>query len=307
MVPSGCMWALALMLAAAPVQIEARPDGAVDRPVAQVLLSSGDVKVLAKATFPAKSGQQLGEADAVQLKDGAWVVLYLLENDQVVRLDDELTLPMSKVAMRRAGPAKGEWKARLEAMLSPAERKEKADRLTGWHAAPMAANVPTAPPATSSAQPMPPPPPAPSPGAVVKSTRPTPPVDEGTPRPQRRGLEAQTTRGPGGNETEAREKELNLDDEGSAGKKRDNLKPVVNAEDEAGLRCADELLSSLGGGLRASTTSLEFDVREVSPGTFAVRELSGVPVNDCLRQWVLRKPHGTKAWKITLPLPAPTK
>lgn len=138
------MWALALVLAGLPLQVETRPDGPVKVPLAQVTLGSGAVTIsTGKTSFPAMVGFALGAGDTLVLGRDAWVTLALATNDQVVRLDDELTLKVEALAMLKAAKQTRSYKEQLDALVTPQER-EGSLRLAGWHASPMAANVPQA-------------------------------------------------------------------------------------------------------------------------------------------------------------------
>ncbi len=142
MLPFHGMWALVLVLAGLPLKVETRPGEPVKVPLAQITLGSGTVRIVTgKTTFPAKVGYVLGAGDTLELEPNAWVTLALATNDQVVRLDDELTLKVEGLAMLKATKQTRSYKEQLDALVTPKEQ-EGALRIAGWHASPMAANVP---------------------------------------------------------------------------------------------------------------------------------------------------------------------
>jgi hypothetical protein len=136
------MWALLLTLAAAP-EVAARPDGVTSGALVQVVLGQGTVTIRsATLQFPAKRGMQLVGSDTVVVAPNGWVVLSVLGNGHVVRLDDDLELRVDQLAVLKAAKQTRDLEAQLNALLTASER-ESAQRLIGWNASPTAANVPT--------------------------------------------------------------------------------------------------------------------------------------------------------------------
>ncbi|MBI5478619.1 MAG: hypothetical protein HY906_07190 [Deltaproteobacteria bacterium] len=142
--------ALALVAAVAPGtgcadKPGSRPAGAAKgKPVAVVLLAKGAVVARdEKGTeFPVKKDLGLLESDTVVVPAAGLVALHLVANGYVVRLDDELILPVSEIALLRA-PRKDETLGtQLEALLTPDERQQIRERMVGWYVSPTAANVP---------------------------------------------------------------------------------------------------------------------------------------------------------------------
>jgi predicted transcriptional regulator len=139
------MWALALTLVAAlpPLDVVPRPDGEVKAPLAQVVLHAGAVTITPAATkgFEVKRGMQLGGSDTVTVGVGAWVVLNLLGNGQVVRLDDDLQLRVDQLAALKAQKQKASLEDQLNRLVTVKEQ-DAATRLIGWNAGQSGANVP---------------------------------------------------------------------------------------------------------------------------------------------------------------------
>ncbi len=147
---------------ALPVSEVARPGGAIAKPVVQVLLSEAEVNIdpgSGRAVFKAARGMLLQEADTVQVGPGAWVALAILGNQQVVRLDDDLSMKIGELALLNAPPQATSVVHQLDLVLTSKER-ERTERLIGWHASPTAANTPqmNQPPHGSGPAPKPPPP-----------------------------------------------------------------------------------------------------------------------------------------------------
>jgi hypothetical protein len=128
--------ALLLVLAVAPPLPPApRSPAASATPAAQVLLVHGAVQ-LANGTKPVRvtRGTLLDRTDVVNVSEGAWVALVLLNNGHVVRLDDELNIAVEKLALFKAGPVKEDAQAQLDRLLTRREKEGLgSERLIGWH------------------------------------------------------------------------------------------------------------------------------------------------------------------------------
>lgn len=141
----GMVLTLMLTLAALP-PVAPRPDGAVAKPVAQVVIGSGEVTVTPEKdktkAFKVLVGTPLQASDRVKVAPGAWVVLAILSNEQVVRLDDDLELKVGELALMGAPKAQRTIAEQLETLATVSERSA-AERLIGWHASQAGASAPS--------------------------------------------------------------------------------------------------------------------------------------------------------------------
>lgn len=136
--------ALLLVLAIAPPLPPApRAPAASGAPAAQVVVVQGNVEARAgKASFKLARGTLLEGTDVLTVSEGAWVALLLLNNGHVVRLDDDLTIAVDKLALFKAGPVKDDAQAQLDRLLSRREKEGLGnERLIGWHQGLAAANT----------------------------------------------------------------------------------------------------------------------------------------------------------------------
>lgn len=126
---------------------------ALAQEVAAVLLFSGSVTIESGGVgHPARVGEGLTESAKVIVGEESSVILHL-QNEYLVRLDDEMALPVSKLALLRAPAAQASVKDQLATLLDPAERADfpgvdRAERVAGWHARLSAGAA--APPGTAS-------------------------------------------------------------------------------------------------------------------------------------------------------------
>ena len=136
--------ALTLWVASAlPVAEVARPTGPVKDPAAQVLLKENAVTIDpggGQKAFQALGGMLLQKSDLVVVGPGAWVVLVILGNEHVVRLDDDLALKVSELALLNAPKQTQSPVQQLDTLLTRQER-QRTERLIGWHASQAAANT----------------------------------------------------------------------------------------------------------------------------------------------------------------------
>ncbi|MFT3706525.1 MAG: hypothetical protein QM817_02545 [Archangium sp.] len=140
------MWALALTVVAAlpPLTVVARPDGEVKAPLAQVVLHDGTVTLTpaGQRAFGAQRGMQLAGTDTLTVAPGAWVVVHLLGNGHVVRLDDDLVLRVDQLAALKAPKQTQTLQQQLDRLVTLKEQDSAATRLIGWNAGQSGANVP---------------------------------------------------------------------------------------------------------------------------------------------------------------------
>lgn len=131
------------VFAALPVAEVPRPGAAVREAAVQVLLSEQDVSVEpggGQQAFQAARGMLLQQSDRIVVGPGAWVALAILGNQHVVRLDDDLSLQVSELALLNAPKQSQSAVQQLDALLTKQER-ERTERLIGWHASQTAANT----------------------------------------------------------------------------------------------------------------------------------------------------------------------
>lgn len=161
----------ALLAATPPVQ-RTPP---VKDPVARVVALKGAVtaKTAGNAPIVVSVGTYFDADDTLEVGAGAWAAV-VLRNEHVVRLDDDVQLKLSEVALFNAAKASVDLQAQLNRLLQPDERKNaNAERLIGWHAGLVAAN--TAKKEEEQAQDAPSRPAAPRPPAEPPASPPPPP------------------------------------------------------------------------------------------------------------------------------------
>ena len=136
--------ALTLCVSSAlPVTEVPRPGGPLKEPLVQVLLSENEVNIEpggGQARFKALDGMLLQKSDVVVVGPGAWVALFILGNEHVVRLDDDLSLAVGDLALLNAPKQTRTVVQQLDALLTAKERSRN-ERLIGWHASQTAANT----------------------------------------------------------------------------------------------------------------------------------------------------------------------
>jgi hypothetical protein len=128
---------------ALPVAEVPRPTGPVKDPAVQVLVTENDVQVDpggGQKRFKALGGMLLQKSDVVVVGPGAWVALVILGNAHVVRLDDDLSLAVSDLALLNAPKQPQTPVQQLDTLLTRQER-QRTERLIGWHASQTAANT----------------------------------------------------------------------------------------------------------------------------------------------------------------------
>ncbi|MDP1826094.1 MAG: hypothetical protein Q8L48_22705 [Archangium sp.] len=136
--------ALTLWVASAlPVAEVPRPGGPITDPAAQVLVTENAVTIDpggGQKPFTALNGMLLLRNDLVVVGPGAWVALVILGNEHVVRLDDDLALRVSDLALLNAPKQTRSPVQQLDTLLTRQER-QRTERLIGWHASQTAANT----------------------------------------------------------------------------------------------------------------------------------------------------------------------
>jgi len=167
--------------------------GPVRDGVGSVLLSEGEAQVLAAGkSFPAQKGFALDRSDELAVSLGG-LLLVRLDNGYVVRVDEDLRLPVRDIVLLDAPAPRESLDDQLARLLTDDERAQLRERIVGFHArvagaesvgavrreeraakaappgapraAPAAKKVASAPP------PAPPPPPAPAPMREVQNER----------------------------------------------------------------------------------------------------------------------------------------
>ena len=129
--------------AALPVAEVPRPGGPLKEPVVQVLVSENEVNIEpggGQPRFKALDGMLLKKSDVVVVGAGAWVALFILGNEHVVRLDDDLSLAVGDLALLNAPKQTRTVVQQLDTLLTARERSRN-ERLIGWHASQTAANT----------------------------------------------------------------------------------------------------------------------------------------------------------------------
>ncbi|MEN9796638.1 MAG: hypothetical protein RL653_334 [Pseudomonadota bacterium] len=124
-------------------------------PVARVLGSRGAVKVkrAGQQLEPLAEGAALFEADVLVVPPGGLLVLRVERNEQLVRVDEDVELPLSGLAALRAPRAAQTLEQQLSRVLTPREQQELGrERLAGWVVRPHAANVAAAGAESASAR-----------------------------------------------------------------------------------------------------------------------------------------------------------
>ena len=147
--PMGMVLVTALLgtLAAAATPDAKRPAGAKGSElVAKVLVSSGQVDVVdsANTRFPAGDRLPVALTDSLKVAPQAFVVLVISSNSQVVRIDDDVELPVKDIAALHSGPAGRSLQEQVEQLLTVSENQSLKERLMGWMVAPMVASAPGA-------------------------------------------------------------------------------------------------------------------------------------------------------------------
>jgi hypothetical protein len=242
---------------------------------------------------PAARGMLLLESDKIVVGSGAWVALVILGNGHVVRLDDDVSLKVSELALLRASKQSRSVVDQLDALLTKKEN-EHTERLIGWHASMTAANTqpvqkdkeksesgggrskpnvmaeermrqkdeePSAPKASAPlAQPSPPPPPPP-PGSPVLGPRPA---------------ELQAGPAPGGT-------------------------PGIDPELQ---RCVDGALAAWGDSVKAKLGGHLTVSAKLRNDELIVSLSLGLPPSPCFETWFRARGNLSATWtRVTVPLP----
>lgn len=160
---------------------------AASEEVGAVMLVSGSASLRSAsgAQRPVEVGAPVDRSDTVVTEEGALVVLHL-RNEQLVRIDEDLSLAVARIVVLDAPPAPLNAQAQLAQLVDPRERTvipgyAQAERVAGWHARLTAAEAPAATrsaPAAAAA-----PPPGGGGGAAPASAPPPPPVAAPAPAP----------------------------------------------------------------------------------------------------------------------------
>ncbi|MGC4121863.1 MAG: hypothetical protein QM765_46245 [Myxococcales bacterium] len=135
-------WTLAMLLLAAsctrtpttePVAPRTfRPaDTASGKTVAVVLLSEGMPSIVAGTrTLTVAENLEVQDGDTLRVPARSWLVLRILGNGYVVKVDEDLELPVKDLALLKAPPTTESLQAQLERMVSA--REIGADRVTAY-------------------------------------------------------------------------------------------------------------------------------------------------------------------------------
>ncbi len=142
LVPQALLLALAVT---PPLEVVPRTPPASATPAAQVVMSFGSTT----ATPPGGGGVALApgmvvdRAERIGVGTNSWVVLAVLANGHLVRLDEEVTLTVSEIALLDLPPTTESAAKQLERLLTQREKttEKVPERLVGWHAGLSAANV----------------------------------------------------------------------------------------------------------------------------------------------------------------------
>ncbi len=124
----------------------ARPSGATAGvAVAHVVVASGAVKLAdgRGAPFDVAPGLPLLKTDTLQVPPAAFVLVQVLANKLVVRIDEDVDLAVKDIAVLDAKADAPALEVQLEKLLTRAERGQLKERMAGWYSASVAATVPT--------------------------------------------------------------------------------------------------------------------------------------------------------------------
>ena len=126
----------------APAHRPANATGA--RLVADVVVFSGAVKLRdsEKKDFAVGDHMPVALSDVLLVPPEGFVVLRIRENEQVVRIDDDVELPVQQLAVLHAGAPGRSMTEQLEALLTTSEKTQLKERMMGWMSAPLAASTP---------------------------------------------------------------------------------------------------------------------------------------------------------------------
>lgn len=102
------------------------------QPVVRVELFKGAPTVVKDGrTIPAAYGQELSRKDQIRVPASSWLVLQILKNDFAVKIDEDLELPVSDIALLDAPRHAKSFDDQLAAMAK-AKEIELNDRVTGY-------------------------------------------------------------------------------------------------------------------------------------------------------------------------------
>jgi hypothetical protein len=112
--------------------------------VADVVVFSGAVKLRdsEKKAFAVGDHMPVALSDVLLVPPEGFVVLRIRANDQVVRVDDDVELPVQQLAVLHAGAPGRSMTDQLEALLTTSEKTQLKERMMGWMSAPLAASTP---------------------------------------------------------------------------------------------------------------------------------------------------------------------
>ncbi|HEY3447803.1 MAG TPA: hypothetical protein VGK67_15715 [Myxococcales bacterium] len=101
------------------------------QPVVRVMILKGSPKAVSKAQKTAlRVDQELSRDDRIEVPSSSWVVLQILKNDFVVKIDEDLEMPVGDIALLDASPKGASITDQLEAMVRA--REIDTDRVTGY-------------------------------------------------------------------------------------------------------------------------------------------------------------------------------
>ncbi len=285
------VYALLLTLAALPAKPAPRPDAPAAPPVAQVLFRHGAVTIRSASgtEFVADDGVPLQLTDTVIVKVAAWVALALVDNQQVVRLDEDLELKVSELALLKAPKRSDPLSAQLDALFTSGEREGR-QRLIGWNASQTAANTPAARRESES---------SPSGGGpkILESVddAPEPTSPPPTPRP------APTPPPPAERQAQPKPERPAQSPKDSARTKQ-RVQVIPLAADDALRECLEGALTDLGPEVRKSQGAGVVVRARLRGDRLMVSLPSGLPTPSCAVEWFKARPVTAEWTRLTVPL-----
>lgn len=119
---------------AGPAGVRPPEAGPLRDGVAHVLLVEGDARVhAAGGQFAARKGFRLDRSDELEVGLGG-LLLVELKNGYLVRVDEDLRLPVRDIMLLDAPPPEESLEAQLAKLLTAEERRQFPERIVGFHA-----------------------------------------------------------------------------------------------------------------------------------------------------------------------------
>jgi len=128
-----------------------RPAGATrGTPVAEVVLAGGPlsgsmptIRDTNDKPFEAKGGLPLLSSDTLVVPPSCFLMVHLLANGQVVRIDEDLEMRVAEIVLLGAPKVSVSVKDQLDRLLTSDDKTAFKTRMIGWKVSPIAANVPS--------------------------------------------------------------------------------------------------------------------------------------------------------------------